>query len=92
MDLCRTCKAQIRRRIQSSIHEAPSASQTAAAKFLDTISKLPGMAGETGDSFSAYTQVKMTEASRLLHLPKEECPEIGSRFHHTTKTEKLGQY
>ena len=51
-----------------------------AAKFLDTLSKLPGMAEEASDSFSAYIQVKMTEASRLLQLPKEDCPEIGSRF------------
>ena len=34
------------------------------------------MAGETSDAISAYTQVKMAEASRLLPLTKEECPEI----------------
>ena len=56
-----------------------SASQMAAAKFLDTISKLPGMAGETSDAVSAYTQEKMTEALRLLRLPKGECPEIWIR-------------
>ena len=53
-----------RRRIQSSIHEqGASASQMAAAKFLDTISKLPGMAGDTSDAISAYTQIK-----RLLRM------------------------
>ena len=51
--------------------QGASASQMAAAKFLDTIRKLPGMAG---DAISAYTQVKMTEARRLLRMPKEECP------------------
>ena len=45
-------------------------------KFLDSVSKLPGVAGETSDVVSAYTQVKMTKAPRLLRLPKEECSEI----------------
>ena len=36
--------------------------------------------GETGDANSAYTQVKITEAPRLLRLPKEECPEIRIRI------------
>ena len=53
-----------------------SASQMKGAKFLDTISKRPGMARATSDAISAYTQVKMTEAPRLLRLPEEECPEI----------------
>ena len=35
--------------------QGASASQMAAAKFLDSISKLPGMAGETSDAISAYT-------------------------------------
>ena len=48
----------------------------AAAKFLDTISELLGMAGETSDLISAYTQVKMTEVPRFLRMPKEGCPEI----------------
>ena len=60
--------------------QGASASQMAAAKFLDTISKLPGMAGETSDAISAYSQVKMTEAPRLSRLPKEECPEMWIRL------------
>ena len=43
-----------------------SASQMAVAKFLDTISMLPGVAGETCDKSSACTQVKMIEAPRML--------------------------
>ena len=43
-----------------------SASQMAVAKFLNTISMLPGVAGETRDAISACTQVKMIEAPRLL--------------------------
>ena len=38
------------------------------------------MAGETSDAISACTHVKMTEAPRLLRLPKEECPEIWTRI------------
>ena len=44
--------------------------------FLDTVSK-------PSDALSAYTQVKTTEAPRLLRLPEEECPwECGSGFLH----------
>ena len=67
-----------------------SASQMAAAKFLDTISKLLGLAGETSDAVSAYTQVKMTEAPRLIRLPEEECPEIWIRMFPQQQTKKLG--
>ena len=55
-------------------------SASAAAKFLDTNSKLPGMTGEASDAVSAYTQVKMTEAPRYLRLPQDECPEIWLRI------------
>ena len=69
-------KRQRRRKIQSCIHRArSSASQMAAAKILDTISKLLDTAGETSDAISACTQVKMTEAPRLLRMPSKECPE-----------------
>ena len=57
-----------------------SASQVAAAKFLDTTSKLLGMGAETSDAISAYTEVIMTEAPRLLRMPKEDCPEIWIRI------------
>ena len=48
--------------------QGASASPVAAATFLDTLSKLLGMAGQTSDAMSVYTQVKMTEASRLLRI------------------------
>ena len=56
-----------------------SASQMEATRFLDTTSKLPGMAGEASDGVSACTQVKMWSAPRLLRLP-EECPEFWIRI------------
>ena len=60
--------------------QGASVSQMAAATFLDAMSKLLGMAGETSDAISAYTQVTMTEAPRLLRMPKEECPEMWIRI------------
>ena len=58
--------------------EGASASQM-AARFSDTMSNFPGMAGDTSDAVSAFSQVKMTEASRSLRLPKRGCPEIWIR-------------
>ena len=55
--------------------QGASASEMTAAKFLDTISKLPVWAGETSDAMSAYTQVKMTEVPRWLPMPNTECLE-----------------
>ena len=51
--------------------QGAAASQMAAAKFLDTISKLPGMAGKTSDAVSAYTQVKMTEQCGVWLRPDQ---------------------
>ena len=48
--------------------EGASASHVTAVKVLDTISRLPGMSGEANDAVSAYTQVEMSDASRLLDL------------------------
>ena len=43
-----------------------------AAKVMDVIASLPGCAGQAADSVSAYTQVKMEDAPRLLTTPKSE--------------------
>ena len=53
-----------------------SASQMTAAKFMDTISKFPGMTVQASDTESAFTQVKSVDAPRLLMLPEAECSEI----------------
>ena len=70
--------------------QGASASRMAAAKILDTISKLPGTAGETSDAISAYTQVKMTEAPRLLRMPSIECLEIWIRIPPRQRSKSLG--
>ena len=51
-----------------------------AAKFMDIISRLPGCDGQAADAVSAYTQVKMEDAHKLLKIPKSECPNIWIRL------------
>ena len=46
--------------------QGSSASQMTAAKVVDIISRLPGCAGQAADAVSAYTQVKMEDAPKLL--------------------------
>ena len=50
--------------------------QMTAAKIMDIISRLPGCDGQAADAVSAYTQVKMEDAHKLLKIPKSECPDI----------------
>ena len=60
--------------------QGSSASQMTAAKVMDIISRLPGSAGQAADAVSAYTQVKMEDAHKLLKIPKSECPDIWIRL------------
>ena len=41
-----------------------------AAKVMDIISRLPGGAGQAADAVSAYSQVKMEDAPKLLNISK----------------------
>ena len=56
--------------------QGSSASQMTAAKIMDIISRLPRCDGQAADAVSAYTQVKMEDAHKLLKIPKSECPDI----------------
>ena len=60
--------------------QGSSASQMTAAIVMDIMSRLPGCAGQTADAVSAYTQVKMEDAHKLLKIPKSECPDIWIRL------------
>ena len=60
--------------------QGSSASQMTAAKIMDIISRLPGRDGQAADAVSAYTQVKMEDAHKLLKIPKSECPDIWIRL------------
>ena len=53
-----------------------SASQMTAAKVMDIISRMPRCAGQAADAVSAYTQVKLEHAQKLLKIPKSKCPDI----------------
>ena len=60
--------------------QGSSASQMTAAKVVDIFYSLPGCAGQAADAVSAYTQVKMEDAPKLLKIPKFECPDIWIRL------------
>ena len=60
--------------------QGSSASQMTAANVMDIILRLPGCAGQAADAVSAYTQVKMEDAPKLLKIPKSECPDIWIRL------------
>ena len=50
--------------------QGSSASQMTAAKIMDIMSRLPGCAGQAAHAVSAYTQVQMEDAPKLLKIPK----------------------
>ena len=60
--------------------QGSSSSQMTAAKVMDIISRLPVCDGQAADAVSAYTQVKMEDAHKLLKTPKSECPDIWIRL------------
>ena len=64
--------------------QGSSASQMAAAKIMDIISRLPGCNGQAADAVSAYTQVKMEDSHNLLKIRKSECPDIWIVYHDTS--------
>ena len=57
-----------------------SASQMTTAKVMDVIFRLSGCGGQAADAVSAYTQVKMEDAPKLLKTPESECPYIWIRL------------
>ena len=57
-----------------------SASPVTAATVMDVIARLTDCARKAADVVSAYTQVKMGDAPRLLKIPMSECPDIWIRL------------
>ena len=51
-----------------------------AAKIMDVIARLPSCDGQAADAVSAYTQVKLEDAPRLLKIPKSECLDVWIRL------------
>ena len=66
--------------MQYFTEQGSSASQMTAAKVMDVIAGLPDCDGQAADEISAYTQVKMEHAPRLLRIPKPECPDTWIRL------------
>ena len=62
------------------IEQGSPASQMAAAKVMDIISRLPGCAGQAADAVSVETQVEMQDAPTLLKIPKSERTDIWIRL------------
>ena len=60
--------------------QGSSASQITEAKVMDIISSLPGCDGQAAIGVSAYTQVKMEDAHKILKIPKTACPDIWIRL------------
>ena len=60
--------------------QGSSASQMTAAKIMDISSRLPGCDGQAADAVSAYTQVNMKDAHKLLKISKSERPDIWIRL------------
>ena len=52
--------------MQYSLNKDLQHHKMTAAKVMDIISRLPGCAGQAGDAVSAYTQVKMEDAQRII--------------------------
>ena len=66
--------------------QGSSASQMTAAKVMDIISRLPGCAGQAADAVSAYTQVQMEDAPKLLKkskIPNRNVQTFGFVYHDT---------
>ena len=50
--------------------QGSQASQKTAAKVMDIMSRLPGCSGQKADAVSAYTQVKMEDAPKIIKSSK----------------------
>ena len=52
-------------------------------RVMDIISRLPGCDGQAADAVSAYTQVKMEDAHKLLKIPNRNVQTLGFVYHGT---------
>ena len=64
--------------------QGSSASQMTAAKVMEIMSRLPGCAGQAADAVSAYTQVKMEDAPKIIEqFPNRNAQTFGFVYHDT---------
>ena len=79
----RTLRRHCKRRLWSLCSfywTSSSASQMTAAKVMEIIARLPGCEEQAADALSAYTQVKLEGAPRLLRIPESERPNVWIRL------------
>ena len=60
--------------------QGSSGSQMTAVKVMDVIARLPDCDGQAADAASAYTQVKLEDAPRLLKSPLSGCADVWIRL------------
>ena len=60
--------------------QGSSALQMIAAKLMGVIARIPDCVGQAADAVSAYTQVELEDALRLLRIPNSECPDFWIRL------------
>ena len=60
--------------------QGSSSFQMTVAKAMDVVPSLPDCDGQAAAAVSAYTQVKLEDAPRLLGIPKSECPDFWIRL------------
>ena len=66
--------------------QGTSASHLAAAKFLDAVARMPGMAGGDSDAVGAYTQVVLDDMEECenvetwISLPKDRRPDSWAKY------------
>ena len=51
-----------------------------AAKLMDVMERLPGCDEQAADAVSAFSQVKLKDAPRLLKIPTSECQDVWIRL------------
>ena len=54
--------------------QGAGASKMVAARLLDDVARMPGMAGSAADCTSVRTQVKREDMARVLDLPFKQVP------------------
>ena len=77
--------------VRMHTEQGSSASQMTAAKIMDVISRLPCCDGQAAGAVSAYTQVYLEDAPRLLKIPKSERPDVWIRLQTTQMTKIIGK-
>ena len=70
-----------------STEQGSSTFQMTAAILMDVIARLPGCDGQTADAISAYTEVNLEDAPRLLKILRNGM----SRCLHTSSTTQMAK-